>query len=681
MAEEPTLPSLPKVSWDSHTQTFTNTRKRNRDGALAQPIFSNSSDPAVFSSDDDPHVDNYVNGRHRKKRYVGSWFQQMPTSSDSTFAEAVELQPKPKRTFERQWDSGVWMGSDGSVEPDEEFAMGIEQPPESKLPQLRNPCPTPSVAPEDVAVFREIDKAIEEGNPDVNLSSLALTTISDGPISRLAELTLIPSVDKDVPFEQASPELGLYLSNNRLTRAPGALFNLEHLTYLSLRNNQISELPPTIGKLRNLRELNISLNRLRYLPGELLSLLKFPSALSSLHIHPNPFHRPETRLPPRPELGDVASDEERLDDLISSGYLPLFEGKDTAFISPDNRSVEEIRQELSTAAALISWQVVLLARSPVQYSDSRGSILSSFCLPRETPGGNAQSREFGENQHATVQTEDVSVLSILDAQGRATSTPSKPSQVLSLFELALKSASRAAQTWDLSSYLSPDAPLSVLQSIDRIKVQSTLNGNLGTLPCSTCGRHVTTPLAQWIEWWDISKEGHTALEPLSMDPNENADIRPRPLVEVIISSLSLRCRAKQRPMTYIMSTTTYQSPYKPTPTSTQLDTFVRWLRLRKYRMEVTYGVYVYTPMEKIVFWTLFCFFFTILSMALVLYTHRALMLSLRAAASYIDSHGLSGSLVSHLLTAKHAATGLTASAKTRGAIELMSGTAKNSQVA
>ncbi|RYC59019.1 hypothetical protein CHU98_g7198 [Xylaria longipes] len=133
-----------------------------------------------------------------------------------------------------------------------------------------------------------------------------------------------------------------------------------------------------------------------------------------------------------------------------------------------------------------------------------------------------------------------------------------------------------------------------------------------------------------------------------------------------------------------MSSTTYQSPYKPTPTSTQPDTFMRSLKLRKYRIEVTYGVYVFTPMEKLVFWTLFCFFFVVISTAMILYTHRSLAFLLRAAASHVDGRGLSGSLASHLLTAKRATTGLTASVQTRGvekAMELMSGTAENSQVA
>ncbi|KAI0551464.1 hypothetical protein F4679DRAFT_572344 [Xylaria curta] len=500
MAEEPTLPSLPKVSWDAHTQSFTNTRKR---GAPSQPHFTNSSDPAIFSSDDDPHVDNYSNGPRRKKRYVGSWFQQMPTSSDSTFSEAVGPQPKRKRAFERQWDSGVWMGSDGSVELDEDFTLGMEPSPESKLPQLQNAPPHPSVTPEEQVVRDKIDAAIEEGNPEIDLTSLNVTTISNESISRLAGLTLIPSVDKDVPFQQASPEIGLYLSNNKLTRAPGALFNLEHLTYLSLRNNRISELPPSIGNLRSLRELNLSLNCLRYLPGELLSLLKFPSTLASLHIHPNPFYRPETKFP-----------------LTLEDYDLLY--------AEDGRNREEILRQAIWADSY-KWQVALLARSSVQYSDSRGSVLSRFHLPCETLGSHDQPGAPGENQHVTLQTESVSALSVPNLAGRASITSSKPSRVLSLFELASKSASSAAQTWDLTSYLPPQAPSSLLQTIDRIQAQSTLNGNLGTLPCSICGRQIVTPLTQWIEWWDISKlevpRGLTyrlVPEPLSMDANENA---------------------------------------------------------------------------------------------------------------------------------------------------------------
>ncbi|KAI1150950.1 hypothetical protein F4825DRAFT_451970 [Nemania diffusa] len=133
-----------------------------------------------------------------------------------------------------------------------------------------------------------------------------------------------------------------------------------------------------------------------------------------------------------------------------------------------------------------------------------------------------------------------------------------------------------------------------------------------------------------------------------------------------------------------MSSTTYQSPYKPTPTSTQLDTFVRWLRLQKYQIEVTNGVYVYTAGEKAVFWGLFCFLFVTISATILLYTHRSLDFLVRATASYLDSYGYNSSLMSYLLSAKHAATRLTTSAQTGGAdkaMEVMSSIAKNSQVA
>ncbi|KAI0878025.1 hypothetical protein GGS24DRAFT_497323 [Hypoxylon argillaceum] len=522
MAEEPTLPSLPKVSWDSHTQTFTNTRKRNRDGAPPQPLFSNSSDPAVFSSDDDPHVDNYVSGRHHKKRYIGSWFQQMPESSDSTFGEAAGPQPKPNRTLERQLDSGVWMGSDELVDPEEEFLMGIEPSPDPKLPQLRNTHPLPATAPEELIVRNTIDTAIEDCDPDIDLSSLGLTTIPDGPISRLAEFALIPSVDKDVPFEQDNPELGLYLYNNRLTHAPGALFNLEHLTYLSLRSNQILELPPSISKLRNLRELNLSLNRLRYLPGELLDLLQFPAVLTSLHIFPNPFYRPQSRRP-HPEHYNIVPEEENGDSPIPSDYEDVFLPVNADIMSPGDHIMREVSYAQGVDETRCGWLVMLYARSPVQYSDSRGSVLSRFHLPCGNPDGHPQSSD-------SVQSEDVSVLPTPDLAGRASGVHPQSSRVLSLFELALKSASRAAQTWHLPSYLPSQAPPSVLQGINRIATQGALNGNSGTLPCSICGRQIITPLTQWIEWWVISKRKLGTLpgtlvgmpESRNIDVNENA---------------------------------------------------------------------------------------------------------------------------------------------------------------
>ncbi|KAI1483345.1 hypothetical protein K445DRAFT_117720 [Daldinia sp. EC12] len=67
-----------------------------------------------------------------------------------------------------------------------------------------------------------------------------------------------------------------------------------------------------------------------------------------------------------------------------------------------------------------------------------------------------------------------------------------------------------------------------------------------------------------------------------------------------------------------------------------IEAFARWARLKKYRIEVTYGVYVFTPVEKAVFWTIFCFLFTTISFAAILYTQRNVLLLLRYASFYVS---------------------------------------------
>lgn len=170
MAEEPSLPPLPAVSWDEHTQSFSNNprkRVRARRSSNAGPFFANSSDPAIFSSDDDPALDNYVEGR-RKRRYVGSWFQQLPVS-DSSIDESRPL-PKPKRTLKRQLDSGVWMGSDGT-DGDDDFLDELPIPTQPRLPQLQRPPIRRSViSPAEQLAREKIQMCLDEGSEDVDLS-------------------------------------------------------------------------------------------------------------------------------------------------------------------------------------------------------------------------------------------------------------------------------------------------------------------------------------------------------------------------------------------------------------------------------------------------------------------------------------------------------------------------------
>lgn len=186
MADEPALPRFPH--WDSGSQSF-NARKRVRDGddaaaasarESAAQLFANSSDPAMFSSDDDPNVENYAQGRHRKKRYVGSWFQQQPASGDSAFSEEsssgryqLPRPPKggaPRRTFERQFDSGVWMGSDAST--DLELEDSLPPPPPSRLPQLdlNRGRQVMTISRAEELARDKIFDAVENGTEDIDLS-------------------------------------------------------------------------------------------------------------------------------------------------------------------------------------------------------------------------------------------------------------------------------------------------------------------------------------------------------------------------------------------------------------------------------------------------------------------------------------------------------------------------------
>ncbi len=179
MADEPTLPRLP--------HPLPNGRKRGRINDSAPSYHSSaSSDPAVFSSDDDPALDNYQSYGRRKKRYVGPWFDQQPASSDSAVGdETLPSYPPPrrnrglpqpqKREFRRQLDSGVWMGTDGSLtDTDDSFDM---EPPAARLALLPAPVQVsvpisparPRLSPEEQAAQNVIRSCIDDGSESVDL--------------------------------------------------------------------------------------------------------------------------------------------------------------------------------------------------------------------------------------------------------------------------------------------------------------------------------------------------------------------------------------------------------------------------------------------------------------------------------------------------------------------------------
>ena len=165
MADEP---SLPRLAWDPDTKSFSNHRPRKR-VRLSSPQMS--SDPAIFSSDDDPSAENYTQGR-RKQKYRGPWYRQQPALDHELHeSQAGETRKKSKRTFERQFDSGVFFESDGTdVDEGIDGLQSINQTwnlpvRPSRTTQMRDEPPSPE------ALAREqIELCLENGNETIDLS-------------------------------------------------------------------------------------------------------------------------------------------------------------------------------------------------------------------------------------------------------------------------------------------------------------------------------------------------------------------------------------------------------------------------------------------------------------------------------------------------------------------------------
>ncbi|EHK45880.1 hypothetical protein TRIATDRAFT_88730 [Trichoderma atroviride IMI 206040] len=466
MSDEPSLPQLPAVSWDEQYQSFSfNPRKRGRNNyqtGYSSPLLFNSSDPAVFSSDDDPGLDNYVEGRP-KKRYVGTWFQQHP----ATDGNAPNTLQQTRRTLTRDYDSGVFLGSDVTTDADCGSDLDcLKIPSRPRLQPIR-------LSYAEMAARRKIEECIDRGVESVDLWSMGLEEISDGTIERLGQVANIPDVAKDVAFVPREPELKLFLAKNRLSRLPGSLFDLTHLVVLSLRGNQLTELPPAICKLRNLKQLNLSHNNFSHLPAELLDLLQYGGQLSELNLLANPLIQPQ---------GCIESLESILE--------PIAEDNDEAFLCPAPKILYRYERPVAMCEVpryLSRW----LGRSPVQFCDSRGQLLSEFrtALDSEIP---VLPVEVASNRIGLAAT--YSPPASTNFRKQAT----KPSAVPSLLEMALRSCYRSSQLPDLESYM-PEGPEHLRKLLRRASSQKDMGG----LVCSNCRKTLIVPPMQWIEWREL----------------------------------------------------------------------------------------------------------------------------------------------------------------------------------
>ncbi|EJT70894.1 hypothetical protein GGTG_11917 [Gaeumannomyces tritici R3-111a-1] len=486
---EPVLPSFKEL------------RKRARFQAPAPSDFwTDSSEPAIFSSDDDPSVDNYANGRHRKKRRAGTWFQQSQLLSSE--AGPVPTATGMRQGLRRELDSGVWLASDDTIDANPKGAGPVHMDPTQRVSNDFNRAASfRNVTPAEAKAQKIIEKCIDEGDEKIDLMNLGLDELASSTVQPLEGFHLIPTVVEGVPFEGGEPRLKLFLGANRLTRIPAAVFDLSCLTVLSLRNNKLVELPPCIAQLRNLEYLNLSFNNLRWLPRELLDLMMPRDNLDNFKLHPNPFCKPEMIRSANREglLGSAHTRQQRGFELQGPSSARRREnpwgdhgGECSVWTACPVDEEWEKHFQLKRAGACHA------ARSPVQYIDNTGLNTSSFDLD---DGDGLPT----ENMFAEPAGPPSARLAQVDDSSPALPAPDCPAGPRGLLELSLQACRRAvAANADLRSLMPATTPEHLL----RVLALAEERGEADSYRCARpgCkGRSMVVPRTQWVEWWYLGE--------------------------------------------------------------------------------------------------------------------------------------------------------------------------------
>ena len=447
-------PELPPIHNPHHGLTTSSLlRERSRGSSPAD----NSSEPPLFSSDGpSASTDNYTN-RAVKRLHRGTWWSGVPQN------HATCSRDKPtKRPFERNFDSGVWMGSDdaegGSDTPDEPALDSNGEP--SLLPsqymlpasfgrdQLQPSHPMialgTEVAPNlqgpysrQLEAISRVQRYLDEGLASVDLAGLNLGEIFWSTLSPLRYLTL--HVDGQFPpsqeaYQALTPDIRLYLANNELSSLPSELYSLHTITTLSLRQNKFESLSPAIANLVELENLNLGGNSFRFLPWEILQLLTKRLTAEHLQVHPNPLARPV----PRPR-----------------------HFRDVLLAEPDNPRC--------------------LATTGIAYLDNRGYPCAGSC-----PAPSQHSGDYIPAETA----------SSAEASQRPQETEQNPSHVLSLLELALRTCAQDPQLDQMLPYLSVHYPPPVYEFLKRTVEHKVAGG----VRCSVCDKEYVIPRTEWVEW-------------------------------------------------------------------------------------------------------------------------------------------------------------------------------------
>ncbi|POS85982.1 hypothetical protein EPUL_001912 [Erysiphe pulchra] len=456
---------LPHLNSEGTGENSTHSLKRPRFGS---PTLSNdpdfSSDPIFSSEDEDPSSENYIQERNKKK-LRGPWFCHRSRSSFDLNVGGGKSK-ETRRAFKRNFDSGIFMGSDNS---DDECLEPSMLSSSTKLSTTsRTPFITTSI---ENFVIQKIQECLEEGNEIIDLSSQGLSSLPNEGIKQLSSFTRVPA-DTEGIFSILEPALKIFLASNRLETLPYELFNLAHLEVLSLRSNFIHELSPKIGNLLNLKELNLSQNKLCYLPYEILTLLSSKGSLEKLTLHPNFFYEPK-----------FATEYDTRGSLISTrkNGFTVCHDKSYSFSTVGDKKYIQCNDR---------WKFSYQARTEIRFIDINGNLIKgpNFSTP--------DCLKFPDP--LPVAREDYRP------------TPPSPrsigfSRVHSLLETALATCAKTTQLPYLSLQLPDDTP-SYLRDLLDLAVTNKEQG--GTF-CTICQRKYIIARTEWIEWWEISKVRHS----------------------------------------------------------------------------------------------------------------------------------------------------------------------------
>ncbi|KAK2793958.1 hypothetical protein FQN52_000290 [Onygenales sp. PD_12] len=513
---DPPLPPAPPRTTTTHKPTTTQKLLDLETSSLgAAP----SSDPPLFSSDDfqSSALENYHyhsnsnpkdskdkdhparRVRTGKRLYRGTWWGEeeegwgrgMGGGSGSGSGKKRRTEFKEKRNV----DSGVWLGSDDSVEGEGDgmvIAAGYQAV--VRTPRKRGYL-SAAVAPwvegaaglkavkrveepyEHRQARRVVSECLEAGREYIDLSNLNLHTIPPGllrPIAQFTKEPAIANVDMAIPLTASDPDIVtdtdapptpsysysysadlftplepspcLFLTNNHLTTLPADLFDLHNLKALSIRHNNLREFPSSIANLTKLHELNLAGNQLQHLPWQIMQLLRVPnSPLRHLTVHPNPFVQPTLATvekwhcqPPNPNPNPKTDDGE--------------EPEPRYLLTPNSNTETQ--------------------PGPIPIATGKIHLFDPDGRPIPHPHNN------NSNNH-TPSLRELALRAYNRTSTSTTNTSTK--QPLS-------------HTPQLTASL-PPIPLALLQRAEKVR-------EVGGKRCAVCERGFVIARGRWVEWWD-----------------------------------------------------------------------------------------------------------------------------------------------------------------------------------